>query len=92
MVKEPPVTFSSSLERWLIIWVRLRPAATMNMDTMVTTVELPNAPSAVLASTQPVSTRATSTAMEVKDMGSCLMKNPITIKAKMIRQIVMVDT
>ena len=70
---------------WLIIWVRLRPAATTNMEAMVTTVELPNVAMAELPSRHPVSTNATIAPSAVKDMGILLVKNNTSITTKRAR-------
>ena len=60
----------------------------MNIDAMVTTVELPKEPSAVLDSTHPVTTSRTTTSMELKDIGIFLIKNSTIISAKISRQSV----
>ena len=67
---------------WLIICVRLRPAATTNMAAMVTTVELPKVATAVLASRQPVNTSRIMAPRAVNDMGSLLVKNNTSIATK----------
>jgi hypothetical protein len=75
----------------VIIWVRLKPAATMNMQTIVTTVVLPKDGSAVLTSVHPVIIKRTITSIEVTDIGIFLMKNETIINAKMIKHIVIWD-
>ena len=71
------------------ICVRDRPAATMNMPAMVSTLLLPKPANTVSASTQPVTNRATTTPRLVNAMGSLRLKNRTIIAAKMIRQIIM---
>lgn len=53
------MTLYSNLVTLLIIWVRVSPAATTNMEAMVMTVLLPNVAMAALLSRHPKSTRAT---------------------------------
>ena len=90
-VKEPFVTFKSVPEIFLIIWVRLRPAATMYMDTIVITVLLPNVAIASFPSTQPVNTSSSKTIMDVKHIGILFVKNATAMNKKISRQIVICD-
>jgi len=71
------------------ICVRDRPAATINIPAMVSTLLLPKPANTVSASTQPVTNRATTTPRLVKDMGSLRLKNRTIMTTKMTRQITM---
>lgn len=73
------MTLYSNLVTLLIIWVRVSPAATTNMEAMVMTVLLPNVAMAALLSRHPKSTRATMAASAVKDMGILFVKNRTSI-------------